>query len=249
MDSSDAYTNVTVCNNQQNPVEPWNLRANDRIQCDLQDKFREDVGLFYSRQENAFQGYTVDELDELGYETTRDIRIRPLAQAFLAAQGEITRMSKLVDVFENPKWYQETFKESYLQADTRKIVMAYKVHLVLRDPIKRLEERSAQWMQPTVGRARNLIWALLIQGILNDPNLDRHLDDFGKGLKKETTFRTYLSDLAGKRILPILRDIMSKDEYKERIDKGNFEFMRTKEVYNLCKNAAYEKFNWVKQSF
>lgn len=247
--SSEFVTNVTVCNNRQNPVEPWNLRANDRIQCDLHDKFREEVGLFYSRQENSFQGYTVEELDELGFETTRDIRIRPLAQTFLAVQGEITRMSKLADVFENPKWYQETFRESYLHADARKMVMAYKVHLVLRDPIKRMEERSAQWMQTAIVRARNLIWALLIQGIFNDPHLDRHLDDFGRSLKKETPFRTYLSDLAGKRVLPILRDIMSKDEYKQRIDKGYFEFVRTKEVFNLCKDAAYEKFSWVKKSF
>ena len=51
--------------------------------------------------------------------------------------------------------------------------------------------------------------------------------------------------MLAKRVLPILRDIMSKEEYKERIDKGHFEFVRTKEVYNLCKNAAYDKFNWV----
>ena len=62
-------------------------------------------------------------------------------------------MSKLADVFENPKWYEETFREAYLQADARKIVMAYKVHLVLRDPIKRMEERSPQWMQTPVVRA------------------------------------------------------------------------------------------------
>ena len=39
--SSVFVTNVTICNNRQNPVEPWNLRANDRIQCDLHDKLRE----------------------------------------------------------------------------------------------------------------------------------------------------------------------------------------------------------------
>lgn len=51
---SDFVTNVTICNNRQNPVDPWNLRANDRIQCDLQDKLKEEVGIFYSRQENTF---------------------------------------------------------------------------------------------------------------------------------------------------------------------------------------------------
>ncbi len=58
-------TKVTISNNQQNPVHPWNLRANDRIQCDLQDMFAE-AGLFYSRQENAIEGLSEDELEDMG---------------------------------------------------------------------------------------------------------------------------------------------------------------------------------------
>ena len=105
-------------------------------------------------------------------------------------------------------------------------------------------------MDADTGRAgRNLVWALLIQGIFNDPHLERRLDDFGGSLKKETAFRTYLSDLAGKAVLPILKDVMGRDEYKQRIEKGHFEFVRTKEVYNLCKNAAHEKFEWIKKTF
>jgi hypothetical protein len=53
--SDDFITTVTVCNNQQNPVDPWNLRANDRVQCDFQDKLKQEVSIYYSRQENAFQ--------------------------------------------------------------------------------------------------------------------------------------------------------------------------------------------------
>ena len=103
---SDFVTNVTICNNRQNPVEPWNLRANDRIQCDLHDKFREDLAIFYSRHENAFRSYSVDELEEMGYESPQDIRIRPLAQTFLAVQGEIKKTNELPDVFENQKFYE-----------------------------------------------------------------------------------------------------------------------------------------------
>ena len=53
---SDFVTVVTISNNQQNPVDPWNLRANDKIQCDLQDKFKEELGIFYSRQEKLVPG-------------------------------------------------------------------------------------------------------------------------------------------------------------------------------------------------
>ena len=118
--SSDFVTGVTICNNRQNPVEPWNLRANDRIQCDLHDKLAEEGKVLYSRQENAFRNYSFEDLDDMGVDTSRDMRIRPLAQTFLAVQGEIARMSQLPEVFENQKWYDDTFKESYLQCDARR---------------------------------------------------------------------------------------------------------------------------------
>ena len=206
--SSDFVMNVTICNNRQNPVEPWNLRANDRIQCDLHDRLREEVQIFYSRQENAFHNYLYEDLEERGYQTAKDMRIRPLAQTFLAVQGEIKKMSELPDVFENQRWYEETFRDSYLQCDARKIVIAYKVHLVLRDPIQRIVERSPMKIGPAISKARNLVWALLIQGILNDPRLPTLLEDFGVTLIRETAFREYLKNLAGTRLVPILREVL-----------------------------------------
>jgi hypothetical protein len=81
---SDFVTNVTICNNRQNPVDPWNLRANDRIQNDLQDRFRERLGVYYSRQEKSFENYTESDLQEMGYDdTSRGIEIKRLAQTFL----------------------------------------------------------------------------------------------------------------------------------------------------------------------
>lgn len=246
--SSDFVTNVTICNNRQNPVEPWNLRANDRIQCDLQDKLREEAGVFYSRHENAFRHYSSEDLEEMGVEASRDIRIRPLAQTFLAVQGEITRMSKLPDVFENQKWYEDTFREPYLPSDARKMVIAYKVHLVLRDPVQRLIERSGQKLAQAISRARNLIWALLIQAILNDPKLPQKLEDYGSSLRKEATFREYLRTLASSKLFPILKEVLARDEYKDRMDKERYDFLRSKEVFNQCKEVGAEKFGWLKKS-
>ena len=245
---SDFVTNVTICNNRQNPVEPWNLRANDRIQCDLHDKLREEARVFYSRQENAFRNHSFEDLEEMGVETSRDIKIRPLAQTFLAVQGEIARMSQLPEVFENQKWYEDTFRESYLQGDARKIVIAYKIHLVLKDPLSRLEERSSQKHAQAIGRARNLVWALLIQAIFNDSKLTDVLEDYGTSLRKESSFREYLKTLASTRLNPILRDLLNSEEYKDRMNNERYDFLRTKEVFNVCKNLASEKFGWVKKS-
>jgi hypothetical protein len=245
---SEFVTTVTICNNQQNPVDPWNLRANDRIQCDLEDKFKEEVGIFYSRQENAFGNLSELERQEMGIEDSRDIKIRPLAQTFLAVQGEIDKMSRLPEVFENQKIYEDTFRESYLRADARKIVLAYKVHLVLNSPLKRLEERAPKKLEYALSRARNLVWALLIQGVLNDVNLLGLLERYGNTLAKETDLREYLKNLASARILPIMKEVLADESYQEKMDAEKYSFLRTKEIFNRCRDVAFDKYSWTKKS-
>ena len=68
---------------------------------DLADKFREELGIFYSRQEGVFQNLSDEEKKQLGITDDRDMRIRPLAQTFLAVQGDVYNMGHLPDVFES----------------------------------------------------------------------------------------------------------------------------------------------------
>jgi uncharacterized protein YihD (DUF1040 family) len=246
--SSDFVTNVTICNNRQNPVDPWNLRANDRIQCDLQDKLKEEVGIFYSRQENAFENLSDAERQEMGIEDSRDIRIKPLAQTFLAVQGEIDKMSRLSDVFEKQKDYEDTFKESYLRCDARRIVLAYKVHLVLNSPMQRLDERAPQKLAYPISRARNLVWALVIQGLLNDSKLPDLLERYGNSLAKEADFREHLKNLASSKIMPVLREVLADKDYNEKIENEKYSFLRTKEIFRRCMDTAYEKYGWTRKS-
>jgi hypothetical protein len=244
---SDFVTNVTVCNNRQNPVEPWNLRANDRIQCDLQDKFKEDADppIFYSRQENAFQNLSGDDVEDY---QDRDIRIRPLAQTFLAVQGEITKMSKLPDVFEHQKTYEDTFRPSYLQSDVRKILLTYKVGLVINSPLDRLKERAAERYYNALAKARNLVWALLIQAMLNEDKLPQLLEWYGTTLNKEANFRECLRDLASSKVLPILRKLFEDKGSAEKLAKEKYDFLRTRETFKRCMEIAYDKFRWTKRS-
>jgi hypothetical protein len=246
---SDFITNVTICNNRQNPVFPWTLRANDRIQCDLAGKFREEVHILYSRQENAIQSRSQEELDELGIEDTRDIRIRPLARTFLAVQGEIVRMRQLPSVFENQKLYGETFREAYLKSDARKIILSYKVHLMIRSAMKRLEERAGENIRYAITKATDLVWALLIQGMLNDPDLQMLLDTYGTSLKKEAEFREYLMNMASSRLLPVLRKLLAEDENRKKLAAEKYEFMRSGAVFKKCMDIAHSQYSWVKKSF
>jgi len=59
-------TRFTVNNNRQNPVEPWNLHANDLIQLEIQEKLRTDLGIYYERQENAFGQLSPEDLEGYG---------------------------------------------------------------------------------------------------------------------------------------------------------------------------------------
>ena len=246
--TSDFVTMVTICNNRQNPVEPWNLRANDRIQCELEDRFRGEAHVFYARQERAFESMSEEELEAMGLDDSRAIRICPLAQTFLAVQGEIGRMSKLPDVFEAQKQYDETFRQNYLHVDPRKIVLLYKVYVKVHAPMSHLEESMAQKWSTPIRRARNLIWALLIQGILNDPELAELVEAYGGDLKASWEFGDYLKKLASGKVKRILLYILNHRDYADRLEREKYDFLRSKETFQRCMEYAWKEFKWVKKS-
>jgi AIPR protein len=51
--SEQFVTDVTIANNKQNPVKPWNLRASDRYQIDLEQRFKEEVRLAVALSERS----------------------------------------------------------------------------------------------------------------------------------------------------------------------------------------------------
>lgn len=239
---------VTINNNRQNPVEPWHLRANDRIQCDLQDKFSQDLGIYYSRQENSFENMTDSELEEQGISEYKDIKIKLLAKTLLAVQGELDKMSRLTEVFDNEKIYRDTFRESYLKANSHKILLAYKILLVLNTPMRQLYKVAPLFIQNGLGSARNLIAALLIQGVYNDKKIEQFIERYGYTLRKEADFREHLSNISRNRILPILKLVLKEKSYQEKIGKEKYSFFRTKEFYRRCMDIAWEYYGWEKKS-
>jgi hypothetical protein len=185
-----------------------------------------------------------DELLAMDLDPSRAIRICPLAQTFLAVQGEIGRMSKLPDVFEEQKQYEDTFRKSYLDADERKIVLTYKVYLAIRAPMGHLEEVVAQKWGTPIRTARNLIWALLIQGMLNDEGLPDLLDKFGRDLTVPWEFRDHLRKLASSKVKKILLHILNHPDYADRLEREKYEFLKSKETYQRCTDYAKKEFGW-----
>jgi hypothetical protein len=114
--------------------------------------------------------------------------------------------------------------------------------------MQRLNDRAPKKLTSPISRARNLVWALLIQGLLNDQKLAEYLEEFGNSLAKEVSFREVLKTLASGKILPVLRDILEDKLYQDKIDKEKYNFMRTKEIFKKCMDSAYDKFGWTKKS-
>jgi hypothetical protein len=247
--TSDFVTQVTISNNQQNPVPPWALRAMDQRQVDLADKFREEVGIFYSRQEGAFESLSDDEREELGIEAMKAIRMRPLAQTFLAVQGDVYNMGHLPEVFESQKLYEGTFRTIYLNADARSIVVAYKIGLMLGPNLRRLADALPQKYQPAVSKCRNLTWALLIQAFLNDKGTKRICDEYGNGLIKEKLFGDTLKQWTTTRVAPIYKELFNSAMYSDKVSQQKYDFLRTTEAFRRSIFIAGERFGWTKGSF
>lgn len=239
-------TAVTVNNNRQNPVEPWNLHANDLIQLELQDKFRDDLGIYYERQEQAFEALSDEELDESGITARRPIEMLRLAQTFLVVDGEIDKASRMRRVFEDERIYDSVFNQGRLRADSRKVVLCYKICFRLRRLMDVILERGPS-KYGYMNRARPLLWALTSQGVLNHPDLSEMAEDFGCDMTVPANYTDLLSEVATTRCRFLISDLASKKENEDKIAEGKFGFLRTNASYKACMDCAYRRWRWVQK--
>lgn len=241
--SQPFVTSVTINNNRQNPVEPWNLHANDMIQLQLQDKFREDLGIFYERQENAFQNI---DMEEEGISEAKAIELVKLAQTFLITDGNIQRVSNMRQVFEDDNIYNQVFNEKRLKADSRVMVLCYNTQFRLKRLINDILDKGYN-KYAYAPKARLLLWALLCQGIMNDKDIEYYSEEYGKSMSIAADFTDYLSTLATKHCRFLLAELVKNEKYADKFYQGNFSFLRTNHAYECCMEIAYKKWKWVQK--
>lgn len=240
--TQEFVTQVTISNNKQNPVESWNLRANDLIQLEFDDKFRND-GIFYERQENSFANLRDSDLEELGIEHHKEIKIKKLAQTFLAIQGEIDKISEIGKVFETDTLYEKAFNPQFLKSDTRKIIISYKVQFRLNAIINEIESRGEN-KYFFVRYARNLVWALTVQGLLNDTYVDDLLENYGHTLSVEADFNSIVKDIGSKKIRIILSELIKQKKYDDYMANGKFSFLKTRIAFVDSMTIANKRYGW-----
>ena len=244
----DLITNVTINNNRQNPVEPWNLRASDLIQVQLEDRFRDELenGIPYERQENAYEMLTNEDLDEMGYVSQKPIEIKKLAQTFIAVSGDIDKISRLREVFEDDKLYRKYFNEKILRCPVDKIIFLYKIQFRLSAIIRSIQDSGADKLYYYFGKSKNIIWALTIQGLLNDNKINKWIESYGTSLSIETDFSEVIKQIGSTKVKNILTEISKDVKYKDNIEENNYGFLRSKAFFDKCMDLGYEKYNWSK---
>ncbi|MBK9373605.1 MAG: AIPR family protein [Holophagales bacterium] len=178
----------------------------------------------------------------------KPIQIRPLAQTFLAVQGELDRMSRLGDVFEDEKAFRRTFPESYLRVDPRKIVLVYKVHLRRRALLRHLAEHKGPSFE-FIQRGWNLVQALLVQALFNNKDLSSWLERFGTTTSMETDYTEVLRSLLLSKVVPVIKRAASESPYAESLAEGKYAFLRTKAFFGKCMDQAENDYGWEKRSF
>jgi hypothetical protein len=244
--SPEFVTSVTINNNRQNPVEPWNLHANDLIQLELQDKFRSDLGIYYERQEKAFANLSYEEMEEQGITEGRAVEMVHLAHTFLVSDGAIDKLSRIREVFEDDKVYNQVFNQMRLKADSRQIILCYKIRFCLRRLVNEIIDKGKNKYE-FVLRARNLVWALLCQGILNDPDLEQYAEAYGQNMTVPSNYTALLSQLATTRVRMILAELKKEPDFAAKVEKDSFAFLRTNTAYKRCMEIAYNKWDWVEK--
>ncbi len=237
---------VTINNNRQNPVMPWNLRANDTIQLELQDALRQELGIYYERQENAFANLTREDLEDLEIKDYKAIELFRLAQTFLVSDGEIDKLSRMREVFESDKIYGQVFSPGRLQTDARHIVLCYKAQFRLNRLIREIIDKGIN-KYAYMRRARNLLWALLCQGILNDNHLEEYAERFGRSLVVEADYTEWLANLSSTRARFLISGVVEKAPYAEMIAEERYGFLRATSVYDKCMELAHSKWKWVQR--
>jgi len=204
------------------------------------------VGLFYERQENAFDNLSDEELEERGVSSGRAIELYRLAQMFATVDGDVDKLARMREVFEDDRLYGQVFNAGRLRADSRKIVLCYKVHFRMSRLLRDISDKGAN-KYAYINRARNLLWALICQGILNEKGLEERAEAWGQSLSVEADYTDWLATLATTRCRFVLKELVEDKQYKAKADEGNYSFLKTAAAYQKCMEFAHKKWKWTRR--
>lgn len=242
----DFVKKVTINNNRQNPIMPWNLRANDLVQIRFEEMFAK-LGIYYERRENAYRNIMEEDIEGTLDGEKGVVEVRKLAQTLLAARGQVDRISEMKEVFESESWYRDTFREHYLTLDPRTIVLMYKVQFRLQSVVREIRSAGAE-KYGYAPKAKNLIWCLCLQGLMNDSKFEKYVENYGTSTSVEAGLTEVLKKMAGSKIRFILSDAFDSKKHRDQMNENKFSFLKSKATLADCMKEAESRFGWQKMS-
>jgi hypothetical protein len=142
------------------------------------------------------------------------------------------------------KTYDQVFRQGRLRADSRHILLCYKIQFNLRKFSQEIEQKGQNkyWF---ISRSRNLLWALLCQGLLNHHDLEKLADQHGSTMSISLDYKILMSWLATARVRLLLSALMQDGDYAAKVQEGKLDFLRTDKAFDKCMVLAHKKWRWV----
>jgi hypothetical protein len=203
---------VTINNNRQNSISYAALRANDKVQIELQQRFY-DRGIFYERQEGAFDAierYNPQLLEE-EYENTRGKKanIIDLGRSIAAVAGNIAKHPS--DIFENESSYSKVFCEKHLKSITL-LTFLQNLHdvifLVLKKDLDLKQEENSKGPKPA--SLGYYAMCLLMRYMAKEKMYDKIREYGGSLFGKSPDFRKFVASMLGNYKSKIQRELRDK---------------------------------------
>ena len=156
------------------------------------------------------------------------------------------KASRLPEIFDDDKAYSSVFGKFRLTADSRKILLCYKVQFRLRKLTEEIVSKGTRKYE-FARRARNLTWALVCQGMLNGSEGEEYLESYGTNMSVEAGFMAWMRAIAVNKVRLLLGDLVAIDQYHQRMEEERYDFLRTRAAYDVCMQRAYKRWKWVGQ--
>lgn len=142
--------------------------------------------------------------------------------------------------------YEKTFQPSFLKSDTRKIILAYKIQFRLNAIIREIESRGES-KYFFVRYARNLVWALTVQGLWKRQLYHDLLENYGNSLSVQADFNSIVKEIGSKKIRIILSELIKQKKYQDYVENGKFSFLKTRVAFVDCMTIANNRYGWEMQ--
>lgn len=180
----DLIRDVTVSNNRQNAIRASAFRANDPLQVDLAERFRDELGIFYERQDSSFQNLKktnarmVEDVYPSSFERPLAMEEVAVAIATASLRPALSVASNVPDLFEDAQ-YQAIFATEKTR-DLRLLVFLRNVLIALPLVLKDLKERDAAFENISQGKFAYPVMRVLSRYVgRNEPDLIR---EFGEAV-------------------------------------------------------------------